>query len=73
MSASQDSAAEPGFDPATLLPFTSGQPYLGAYETGLYPGAQHVPPASAALAVFVERYWRQLSQDSVARPWLLGA
>jgi hypothetical protein len=32
-----------------------------------------VHPESAALAVFVERYWRQLSQDRVARPWLLAA
>jgi hypothetical protein len=50
MCATQDSATGPGFDPATLLPFTSGQPYLGTYETGLYPGAQHLPPAAHRLA-----------------------
>jgi hypothetical protein len=33
-----------GFDPATLQPFTSGSPYLGQYETGLYPGGTNEMP-----------------------------
>jgi hypothetical protein len=32
------------FDPATLVPFTKGVPYLGKYETGLYPGAKNEMP-----------------------------
>jgi hypothetical protein len=43
MPANKDST---GFDPAALKPFTAGEPYLGVYETGLYPGAQNEPPAA---------------------------
>jgi len=32
------------FDPATLVPFTKGAPFLGKYETGLYPGAKNEMP-----------------------------
>ena len=34
------------FDPATLVPFTKGAPYLGKYEIGLYPGAKNEMPAA---------------------------
>lgn len=33
-------------DPLRLKPFTAGVPYLGKYETGLYPGARNEIPAS---------------------------
>jgi hypothetical protein len=32
------------FDPRTLRPFTEGVPYLGRYETGLYPGGSNEMP-----------------------------
>ncbi len=32
------------FDPSTLVPFTEGKPYLGRYETGLYPRATNEMP-----------------------------
>lgn len=32
------------FDPGTLRPFTDGVPYLGSYETGLYPGGTNEIP-----------------------------
>jgi hypothetical protein len=34
-----------GFDPTTAPPFTDGRPYLGQFETGLYPGASNEMPA----------------------------
>jgi hypothetical protein len=35
----------PRFDPAGLELFTAGKPYLGEYETGLYPGGVNEMPA----------------------------
>ena len=32
------------FDPSGLKPFTDGAPYLGKFETGLYPGGKNVGP-----------------------------
>lgn len=35
-----------GFDPKSLPLFTEGKPYLGDYETGLYPGGNNDMPAA---------------------------
>jgi hypothetical protein len=42
----ESGGAAGGFDPSTLVPFTAGVPYLGEYETGLYPGGQNEIPAA---------------------------
>jgi len=36
--------ASQAFDPASLKHFIEGAPYLGQYETGLYPGGTSVMP-----------------------------
>ena len=43
---SHDNQTGRPFDPAALKPFTDGEPYLGTYETGLYPGAQNELPTA---------------------------
>jgi hypothetical protein len=37
-------ATDETFDPSSLRPFTEGKPYLGKYETGLYPGGSNEMP-----------------------------
>ena len=46
-SVAQQAAGGAGeFDPMTLKPFTDGLPYLGEYETGLYPGGRNEMPVA---------------------------
>jgi hypothetical protein len=43
---SQAPGGERPFDPSQLPLFTAGKPYLGQYETGLYPGGANVMPGA---------------------------
>jgi len=53
--------AEAAFDPATLKPFTEGAPYLGKYETGLYPGGKNeIPEAHRQAGLRVAKAVRPL-------------
>jgi hypothetical protein len=60
----QPSSGEGEFDPRTLKPFTDGSPYLGRYETGLYPGGRNeMPPAHRAAGERIAATIRPLGSD----------
>ena len=65
--------ADQPLDPRQLPLFTEGKPYLGEYETGLYPAGTEVMPESHRRAgLRMARLIRPLDQaDPIARPWLL--
>lgn len=54
------------------LPWLSWGPYLwdNSWDRTFFTDGVH--PAPKAQSIFVDMYWRHLSQDSAARPWLLG-
>jgi len=53
------------------MPWLCWGPYLwdGAWDESYFLDGTHAAPK--ARAIFVEKFWKQLSQDSVARPWFL--
>lgn len=52
------------FDPSTLRPFTNSPPYLGKFETGLYPGGKNeVPAAHRAAGLKIAAQIRPLDAD----------
>jgi hypothetical protein len=52
------------FDPATLKPFTVGEPYLGQHATGLYPGGKNdIPEAHQRAGLRVAAAIRPLGPD----------
>ena len=56
--------ARSNFDPTTLVPFTKCTPYLGKYETGLYPGAKNeMPPAHRRAGERIAAAIRPLDAD----------
>lgn len=51
-------------DPFTLKPFTAGDPFLGQYETGLYPGGKNeMPPAHRRVGERLASTIRPLAAD----------
>jgi hypothetical protein len=72
----QSPTGEGTFDPRTLPPFTDGSPYLGRYETGLYPGGSNeMPPAHRAAGEQIATMIRPLASDGQPDPqagYILG-
>ncbi|MBI3832177.1 MAG: carbon-nitrogen family hydrolase [Planctomycetes bacterium] len=60
---------ESGFDVSTLRRFTDGAPYLGEFETGLYPGASNrIPEAHQAAGIRIAASLRPLDKDGRSDP-----
>jgi len=59
--------------PDRRLPWLEWGPYIwdNTWDVSYFTDGVH--PAPKAQAIFVEKYWRHLSQDPVARPWLFAA